>query len=219
MKTKLFIMVALCATAFAANAQTEKGKSLIGGSFNFFTANAEQGTSTLKQNEFSIGPNYGYFVSKNLAIGLNVSYRYSKNSTAYTQLTAVNGSYINTIITQTQKQNTTNIGPFIRYYVDITEKFKFFGQFNASVGFGKAENIITNITPSINKSTAYSANITPSFAFFPTKKIAVELGFGLLSYFNSTSKYEVATAEKSKNEGFKFGFDAVNPTVGVNFHF
>lgn len=210
-------MGVLCAIAFTANAQTEKGKNLIGGSFNFFTANAEQSNNTFKQNEFSAGPNFGHFFNKNLAIGLNVGYSYSKVTTSYDQLTAANGSYIITTITQTQKQNNTNIGPFIRYYVDITDKFKFFGQFNASVGFGKSEQ--SNTIPSESKITTYNANVIPSMAFFPTKKIAIELGFNLVSYNNSTSKYDVANFEDSKSEGFKFGFNSINPSLGVNFHF
>jgi hypothetical protein len=217
MKSKLLIMGVLCAIAFTANAQTEKGKKLFGGSFNLLTANADQGSNTLKQNEFSIGPKFGYFFGKNLAIGIDVNYSYVKVDTTYPTLIAVNGSYTYSTAIATTKNRSSNIGPFIRYYVDITEKYKFFGQFNANIGFGKSEQ--SNVAPSEAKITAYGASVSPSFAFFPTKKIAVELGFGLLSYTNSTSKYEVASVEKSKTEGFRFGFDAVNPTVGVNFHF
>ena len=152
-----------------------------------------------------------------MAIGLKVNYNYTKIASSYEQLTAANGSLISTTITQSQKQNSTNIGPFIRYYIDISEKFKLFGQFNANVGFGKIEQ--TNSNSTVGKNTTYNANITPSFAFFPTKKIALELGFGVISYNHSTTKSNAEAYAESKQEGFQFGFDSLNPSLGINFHF
>jgi hypothetical protein len=41
MKKQLLVMAALCAIGFTSNAQTEKGKNLIGGSLSFSTNNIE----------------------------------------------------------------------------------------------------------------------------------------------------------------------------------
>ena len=118
-------------------------------------------------------------------------------------------------MTESAKNQNTNLGAFIRYYVDITERFKFFGQFNANVGFGKIEQ--TNAIPTDN--TNYNASISPSIAFFPTQKLAIELGFGLISYQHTDIKFEENISDNYSMDIFNFGFKSFSPSLGVNFHF
>jgi hypothetical protein len=217
MKLKLLILGGFIACACHVNAQTEKGKQLIGGSIGFLSMQSGQGPSNVQQNTVSFGPKYGYFVANNLAIGLDGSYEFNKMTSSYKQITAVNGTYHEQTIENLNKAHTTSIGVFARQYVDLSEKFKFFGQFNASIGFGKDEQ--SNRTPVIMNSTVYNVSVSPSIAFFPVKNLAVELGFGLFSYFNSKYKYENSPNNiDSRTEGFTFGFNTFQPKLGVNFH-
>lgn len=218
MKSKLFITMALFAITFAANAQTEKGKNLIGGSINFLSAKFEDAISKSKNTQFTVGPKYGYFFSKNFVVGLQGSVSYSKVTSSYIRNTIINGYPSEELIEQSNKNQDVTIGPFVRYYVDITEKFKFFGQFNANIGFGKEEQI-NAYAPIEFKTNVFGASVTPSFAFFPTKKIALELGFGLISYNHTSSKRDDENSEKAKGNAFSFGFDAINPNLGFSLHF
>ena len=208
-------MVALSAVTFTVHAQTEKGNKILGGSLSFLTVNTKLTNANTKQNEFSIGPKFGYFIGRNVAVGLDASYSLSKSSSSYIATTAANGNYDENLVTQSAKNQNTNLGAFVRYYVDITERFKFFGQFNANVGFGKIEQ--TNAIPTDN--TNYNASISPSIAFFPTQKLAIELGFGLISYQYNKIKYKDRNADSYNMNVFNFGFRSFNPSLGVNFHF
>lgn len=226
MKKQLLSLAMLCAVAFASNAQTEKGDNLIGGSisYNRDKQKPENLNNLISQEStnFAITPRFGHFISKNLAIGLSAGFTRSKNSS---ELSFYTGN--NTLISNSESKNDNfNVGPFVRYYVNIIDKFKFFGQGNVSVAFGKSVSLdggsITVIPRSTKyKTTSYAAAVNPGFAFFPTKHWAFELSFPLLSY----NKYKMkddgnnAFSLAYQNQGFRFGLDSFNPSIGLNYHF
>lgn len=228
MKKQLLTLVAVCAIAMAANAQTEKGNNLIGGSIGFnynnqkplnTTNSSTNGTS----RSFNISPNFGHFFAKNLAVGLQVGYSSGKSES---QSVYFPGSNSPQFINYVNKSNSFNIFPFLRYYVDIVDKFKFFGQANVGMAFGKTKNSTTYpvnyVDQNINyKNTYYQASVNPGFAFFPSKKWAVELSFPLLSYNKQDVKDDGVNlnSQASSNESFTFGFSSFVPSLGVNLHF
>jgi len=215
MKSKLLLMVALSAVTFTVHAQTEKGNKILGGSLSFLTVDTKQTNANTKQNEFSIGPKFGYFIGRNFAVGIDASYSLLKSSSSYIRTTAANGNYDKNLVTESAKNQNTNLGAFARYYIDITERLKFFSQFNANVGFGKIEQ--TNAIPIDN--TNYNMSISPSIAFFPVQKLAIELGFGLISYQHADIKFEENISDNYSIDIFNFGFKSFSPSLGVNFHF
>lgn len=97
MKKRLLMLVAVCAIAMAAHAQTEKGDNLIGGSFNISSSKTESRLYE-KRNYYTINPSYAHFFSKNLAIGLTAGFSYSKNFNSNFD------SNFNTTSTRTSKQ-------------------------------------------------------------------------------------------------------------------
>jgi len=225
MKSKLLIMGVLCAIAFKANAQTEKGKSVINGAIGFSTNKSENTSSNVsvidqKSNSFTFAPSFGYFVANNLAIGLGVGYSQNKNTSNSFDANSSTLVYYK----QIAKQQIFSVNPFLRKYVDIADKFKFFGQINLGIGFGKAENTVTYNTPSTTlentyKFTSYSGAISPGFAFFPSKKWAIEFSFPLLSYSKINPKDGSSSVSSSTTESFNFATSSFNPSIGFNFHF
>ena len=219
MKKQLLIMAALCTIAFTSNAQTEKGKNLLGGSIKFLSTNLSQGTQSQTVKDYGISPSYGHFFASNLAIGIKVYTNISKNSVNYDVTNSTNGIITYSTATNNTKQTQYSFGPFIRYYLGITETFKFFAQFDASIGFGKNHQDINGVNnPIDNKLTNYSTSLSPNLAFFPTKKWAVELGFDLLSY-NRIDYNGTTLSPKITIDNFNFGFNSFAPRVGVNYHF
>lgn len=226
MKKQLFAMAVLCAVALTSNAQTEKGNNLIGGSLSYGrqkrTPENLYNFNSVKSTSFSIIPRFGHFISNNLAIGLSVGFNRNENLNevnSYSGTSTLIYNYENT-------SKTLNIGPFVRYYVNIVDKFKFFGQGNAFVAFGKSVSLdggsITVIPRNDTyKTTAYSATVNPGFAFFPTKHWAFEVLFPLISY----NKYKVkddgnnVNSQAYQDEGFNFGLDSFSPIIGLNYHF
>ncbi|QIL38070.1 porin family protein [Pedobacter sp. HDW13] len=215
MKKQLLTLVALCAIAMAVNAQTEKGDNLIGGSFSISSSKTES-PNYEKRNSYSINPRYAHFFSKNLAIGLTVSAGYSKN---------FNNNYDsnnNITSTRTSKQKNISVGPVVRYYADITDKLKIFGQFSGTIGVVKTNQ--TNTFPYYDyspntKYIQYNASINPGLAFFPTKKLGIEIGFSLLSYNKIDYDGPVTPNSWYEAEAFDFGLNTFNPFLGLNFHF
>lgn len=226
MKSKLLIMGVLCAIAFTANAQTEKGRSFINGAIGF-SSNKNESNSTgfspsdQKSTTFFVVPRFGYFVANNLVVGLGLGYTQNKNtSSSYT----INSSNI-VFYKQKAVQRNLSVGPFLRKYVDIVDKFKFFAQVNAGVGLGKAENEVVYNAQSYgtsntsNKFTSYNAALSPGFAFFPSKRWAIEFSFTLLGYNKSKPKDGSEDVDLITNESFTFATSSFNPSIGFNFHF
>ncbi len=87
MKKNLLTLI-LSAGLIIANAQTDKGDWMVGGSFRLNTA----------KNNTTIGltPNAGAFIIRNLAVGGNVGFDYSKLGS--------------------NKTTDFRVGPFVRYY-------------------------------------------------------------------------------------------------------
>jgi hypothetical protein len=225
MKSKLLIMGILCAFAFTAKAQTEKGKNLINGSVGFNTSKSENSPSSFsatnqKSNSFTFAPSYGYFVANNLAIGLGFGYTQNKNTANSFDVSPSNIVYYK----QTAKQHIYSVSPFVRKYIDVADKFKFFGQVNGGMGFGKVETKVeyssasTTTVQGTYKFTSYNAAISPGFAFFPSKKWAIEFSFPLLNY-NKINPNDETTYIVSANESFTFATSSFDPSIGFNFHF
>ncbi|MBE5318532.1 outer membrane beta-barrel protein [Pedobacter sp. MR2016-19] len=216
MKKQLLTLVAVCAITMGANAQTEKGDNLIGGSLSISSSKTESANYE-KRNFYGINPSYAHFFSKNLAIGLIAGASYSKN------LNNNYDSYYNITTTRTSKQKSFSVGPVVRYYIDIIDKLKAFGQFSGTIGFVKTDETYSgpynyNLTPN-TKFTQYNASLRPGFAFFPTKKLGIELGFSLLSYNKIDDDGQSPSNTWYKAEAFDFGFNTFNPFLGFNFHF
>lgn len=228
MKSKLLLIIGLLsAITLTTNAQTEKGKSLINGSVGFGSSKTDNtstgpSASNQKSNYFTVAPNYGYFISNNLAVGLGLSFLYNKQTANSTNIIASTTVFSS----QIYKQSIFVINPFLRKYVDVAEKFKFFGHLNGGVGYGTIEakneyNYTT--TPTISedkyKVTSYNVALSPGFAFYPSKKWAIEFSFPLISYNKSEPNEDTNTITISSNESINFATDSFNPNIGFTFHF
>lgn len=97
---------------------------------------------------------------------------------------------------------------------------KFFGQVDASIQFGNGTMInIDESEGEKSKSTTYVSSIQPGIAFFPTKRIAIELKVPLFSYFNQKIDYKEPGLTDARYAQFGFGSDLNKPVLGINFHF
>jgi hypothetical protein len=211
MKNKLFIMAMLCAIAFSTNAQTEKGKFLLGGAVNFSTSNQDNQAEGRKTS-FGLSPRIGYLVSDNWAVGTALNFSVSKTKGT------INDD--NTIDMGSQ-YTYYGIAPFVRHYAKIADNFKFFGDLHVEAAFGKEKNVDEQGKSGSTKSkiNTYSTGISPGLAFFPAKKWAIEFSFPLVSYFSQKIKPEMAGETPFKYDAFTFGFSSFNPSIGVNYHF
>jgi len=209
MKRIISIFIALTAISVSSMAQTEKGKVLLGGYFDFSTTKKNNETKSI--TNFGINPTAGFFVSDNLVIGTGVGFTHS----SYPQNDVIND--INTVYQQ--KTNSIRISPFGRYYVGITPQIKFFGHLEASVNWSKfkADGLPGKVIEDSNiKSNFYSVSLSPGFAIFPSKKIGIELS--LSGFYFSKQNWKSQDVKISGDKTFGFGSDFFNPRLGIQFY-
>ena len=195
MKKILLTLTAVTALTFASQAQTEKGKFLVGGQVGFETSKVKD--TDKKTNSFSINPTVGYFISDNWAVGTAVGYNWSKNEADKNNNT---------------KTDAFNVAPFARNYIG-NGQFRFFSQLSVPMQFGKT-TVDKAGTETETKFQNIGVELAPGFAFFPSSRVGIELKVrGLYFESNKNKTADVTTT--------KFGLDAdsFSPTLGVQFHF
>lgn len=199
---KVFLSIALLsAVAFTTQAQTEKGKFIVGGSVGYETEKVKGGKAS---HEFNIIPSVGYFVSDNIAVGTGIGYATAKGSTP----------------SPIGKIDAFVVAPFGRHYTSLSDNFKFYGQLSVPMAFGtsKETDADLKVGDKTGSSTSIGVEVSPGFAFFPTSKFAIEFGVKGISYNNN--KVEDGNGnELSKSDSFSIGTDFFNPKVGVKFLF
>ena len=193
---KLFLtLTAVAALTAALQAQTEKGKFIVGGQVGFESTKTKDTDN--KANSFSINPTVGYFVSDNWAVGTGIGYNWSKTETS---------------ADNSLKTDAFKVAPFARNYVG-NGQFKYFTQLSVPMTWGKATAETAGVEAE-SKFERYGAELAPGFAFFPTSKVGIELKVRGLYFESEKNK----TADVTNT---RFGLDAnsLAPTLGVQFHF
>lgn len=218
-------MKKLLLTAIAAGfcigvyAQTEKGKIITGGTIGIHSNKINSQSTAQKATSLNIGPSIGLFLGKNVAVGLGLEYVINKNN-PYSYTAYFNGLPINTILVSGNKSKAMGIAPFFRYYWDLHERVKLFGQANTAFYWGKSNKLNSDGTEIKSlDNTGFTGSIQPGIAIFPTKKIAIELKVPLLSYKHQKDNYLDPSMPSVTSNNFSFGSDLTKPILGVNFHF
>lgn len=196
MKKILLTLSAIATLGFAANAQTEKGKFLLGGQISY------EGTSIKdsddKFNSFSILPAAGYFVADNIAVGTAIGYGWSQSEEVDLKNT----------------ESTFILAPFGRMYANNYGPVKFFGQLSVPMAWGSLE---ANDEKQASVAS-YGVELAPGIAYFPTSNIGLEFKVRGL-YFNNSSVTDEATDVKETVNTYGLNVNSLAPTVGVTFHF
>ncbi len=204
MKKLILSIAAVAGLLVSTQAQTEKGKFLLGGTAQYQSSKTDLDGAKASQL-LSIVPNVGYFVSDNVALGTGVGYNWSKTPGA----------------SATGQNQSVVVNPFGRYYASLNDQFKFFGQVAVPLAFGTVKSVDANgdTGSKTGSSTSIGAVVSPGFAWFPTKKIGIEFAFKGISY----NKYTVKDAADNDikgagNETFNVGTNFFTPQIGVQFH-
>jgi len=195
---KLFLTLsAAIAVTFAANAQTEKGKTILGGNVSYDYTKVKD--ADVEGHSLNVLPSVGFFVSDNFAIGTGIGYAYEEN----TSLAEV---------FEGNKVSAFSVAPFARLYKGDGD-FKFFGQLSVPMAWGSAKEDDTKL----GNTESYGVALSPGFAYFPTSKIGIELSVRGLYYQNNSLKYE--EGEKVSTNSFGLNANSLAPSIGVQFYF
>ncbi|MBC8052845.1 MAG: porin family protein [Sphingobacteriaceae bacterium] len=193
---KILLLAVFAVAAFTVSAQTEKGKIMLGGSISAGTSKSDV-SGAKSATSFSIMPKAGYFLANNIAAGLGLGYGYDKDGTG--------------------KDETISISPFGRDYISLSDQFKFFAELSVPLQFGTSKNAAGD---KIAESTSIGAALAPGFAFFPTKKIGIEIAFGGISFQNIKTEDSAGNKiDAASGNSFNVLGNLMSTNVGIQFHF
>jgi len=211
----------LCSLCFVwgmgsmAMAQTQAGNIFMGTSLGWnnteYTSSVTNSSGTIgsqeqKNSNISIQPMIGTFVSNNLALGLFASYEQARNESIYPDVS--NNS--------SNKMNAYTVGPFIRKFFPLNEKFALYGQGNLGYSHSSTRfepEIVGSVFSINSKYNSFSAALRPGIVFFATSKIGVDLSVQGLQY--SIGK-EKNSSRSISNFNADFYFPNLN--IGVNIY-
>ncbi len=216
-KKIILMLLALSGAASTLKAQTEKGNQLLGGSvgFNTSSGNNVSGNSTnisnadTKSTRYNIGPNYSYFIAKNLDLGLSLSYDYQKS----TQTDAANNQYF-----ESKYKNATGM-IFLRRYFLYENKIGIRTGPYASYSYGRQNTnnstIISNnnLGTTLQKDWSYGAGVGLDIVYFPVKKLGLSSAIGSLSYGHGEDRSN-SYGNISNSNSNTFGFNLAST---INF--
>jgi len=218
MKKLLFFIATFLFVYQSSQAQTAKGDQTLGIDLGFTYSKSNQyqvnpydnssGTSNGKTTNFSIGPNYSYFIANNLDIGASLQYSsYSSNNTA-------------DIFTNLTKQRDHSYGGdiFLRKYFMYANKIGI--RTGAYVGYSRQNTQLT-YTPdaSINnynaKTDNYLAGVNLALVYYPSKCLGVSLNLANLEYLHA--KTDATTQGHNSSDNIIFNY--VNDGLGASIFY
>lgn len=201
MKKIILTVVALSVFGFA-NAQNKKESNLgfvkgdvfVSGALKF---GSDSKVSYYKQDSFVFAPSVGYFVTDNIALGVNFDV-----GSGSVQATSTSGK---------SKTSTFAAGLAGRYYFTPASQFTLFAELGAAFGMVKSTPVLGNIT----KVNSFGVALAPGLDYFVSKNFSLETKIALLSY--TSSKGDWTGAEKASS--VRFGADWTSFTFGANYKF
>ncbi len=226
---KTLLSLALLATGVASYAQVSQGSIMLGGDIGYgsttsatsstatgFTAPPDGGGSTMNLNI-----NGGYFIMDGMAVGLNVGY----NSGSTKMSGAGTGA---TILTWNNTTSLVNIGLFARKYMEISDKFYFYGGLGFNYMTGTDNNSTITGTPKAVvadpdiKNSGWNISIAPGLAYFPAPAWGIHFGLNnIINYSSMASSQDVTVGAttvtfKQTNSSLNLGV-GLTPTLGIAY--
>jgi len=198
---KIIVAVVVCLPLLTL-AQIEKGRSFLSGGFGFNTNSPEnpQPGGTKHFSRFDINAMYGFMIGDTWAIGVTPSYQ--------TQTQTFSDDSKN-------HSNTIAVGPFIRKYFSLNDKFYFhldamynFTQqkdFSETAGGDKSPETTT---------TSHVVSLVPGASYFITDRVALQASLGKLAF----TKFKSPNNDNNSSS-FDLNFSITSFTLGAAVYF
>jgi len=195
------LILAITVLAFGANLQAQEGlqgRSFIMGQAGYSQSYISYKSDVVKeskQQNYSVLPGYGYFISPSVAIGGALGYIGSTSGTGELKTTS----------------NEFIIKPMARKYWNVANNLYIFGEASIPVAFGSEK--VGNEKLDYTK---YGVEIKPGIDYFLSKNWSLEASVGLLSWSAINPKHgaNLNTFDFGLNSGMLGGLN-----LGVKYIF
>ncbi len=184
---KKIVLSLLCVVCLSSMAtlKAQDNKMWVGGAISFGSTD-DGAPDRLMEWEFS--PQWGMMFNENLGAGVELSIGGWKRGDA--------------------DDIRWMVMPYARYYMAVTDNFKFFG--DALIGFGG--------NTAATSETAFRVGVRPGFQYWFAPKWSMAATFGFLGYDKYEMKNPAGDVEGSEN-GFGLDLDMSDINFGLYFHF
>lgn len=223
MKKNLLLIVIPLLVFNTAYAQTEKGDHTLGFNLGYLHSNSNEtlissfdstaSTAITKTTNFSIGPNYSYFIMNNLDLGASLQYSYDLQHSL-----PVNNQF-------GEKETTHMYGAsvFLRKYFMCAGKIGFrtgpyLGYMHSdakNTSEGSTADPLNDLT---TKTNTFNAGINLDLVFFPSKRLGVAASIANLEY-DHFKRNDVPTGDHETGDDLNFNFVNTGLVLSVFFIF
>ncbi|MET4083024.1 hypothetical protein ABIB40_002991 [Pedobacter sp. UYP30] len=216
MKSILLSAALLCALGLGCYAQTEKGNSMVGGSFSYSSDKLQ--SYGRRTNNFYLAPRYGYFLKNNLAIGLELPFNLSRlNFKSYQTYNNETGYFENN---SAPKELSIGFSPFLRKYFITQSKIGFFAQANLLM-LVNSFNVIEDgyLLRTDVQVKGLGANLSAGLSLNVSANTKIEFSLPFASFFHQSYYDEHSEYNYDKKNNFNVFPNILTPTLGVNVYF
>jgi hypothetical protein len=207
---KILLSIIAAGTVVTSQAQAPKeGSILVYGNIGISTIKSDYdpgiaGSTAIteyKVTTFSVNPGIGYQFNRNWTVGINFGLSTQKrDSSSYDPYS--------------QRDRDLNIGPFIRYTMNLNKTFFFYDQLNLNYLNGR--RLIEGAVDIQNTYNGFGTNLYPAIGVSVNDRVALNFNFGGIAY--SSKKWDLDASPATRIErGFAFTFgQQVNVGVSIN---
>ncbi len=227
---KKILLILAIFTTLNSYSQTEKGKTLIGGAISLsgFNQNYSDTSQTkiYKSFGYQITPSIGKFIKDNFAIGANLLYNSTNNTSDYHFTIANNyGASAKTTLTK------YGAGIFARYYKKIINNLYFSVNAGISYTYQTVKFHWTSDLPNFTYPTNdpqnqqtntynYGISIVPALEYFVTPKFGIRTNFSNLYYTYSIAKNTTfSNNNKQVNSTYALSLNLSTFSLGMYYYF
>lgn len=218
----------VCGLFVAVAVQAQDKKMWLSGTLGINSVNPNVDGDT-KISTMTFGPQFGYMINENIAIGLNVGLSNTKTTEGFESVGDIDGDGFEDGLAYDEKtESQVLVGPFVRYYKMIGDNFGLYGELNIGIGsgttswdgvsFGGNEVEVDDV-----KFSTLNVGVGPGFQYWFNDNWSVNAQMGLLGYTSRNDKDGTIdengdTADlKSTQFDLNLNFSRVN--FAFNFHF
>ena len=157
-------------------------------------------------NKFNFMPKLGFFVTDNIAIGVQFGYEGSSNNDL-SDVVFEDGAEV--------KTNELSIGVFGRYHFTPANQFSFFTELGFSY-VSKTTEVDNPISVDMEiKSPGFEVALRPGVNYFISNNFALEASVGVIRYETSKDDFEGAESRDT----FELGFNLSQINIGLLYKF
>lgn len=181
------------------------------GSTKTSSGSVSETAKTPKDFEFSINPEFSYFVADNFRVGVYAGIGFNSKPTSQDS----NDNWLK------QKSTTFSVGPVFAYYIKLADKLYYTPEIGLGFAYSKgSQDLSTSQSYSLNIMGFYGSIYLAALEFRPTPKFGMVVSLATIGFGSMSSKEEEIFGQNVKISSSAFSYNiGLDPTIGIRYYF